>query len=58
MKAQPSPLEAQLDVSHQLALTRESASRWPLASLLDLMKTNEVNVGFTRALRARALENP
>ena len=55
---QLSPLAAQAEPSHLLALKAEIARRWPMSSLLDFVKETDLRVGFTDCFRsATAWEN-
>jgi TnpA family transposase len=47
-----SPLEAVPDPHGLTALKAEVASRWPMTSLLDILKETELRVGFTEVFRS------
>lgn len=47
-----SPLVAQPEPTNLLALQAESAPRWPMTSLLDILKDTARRVGFTHPFRS------
>jgi len=47
-----SPLDAQPEPVNLLALKADIAQRWPMASLLDILKETDLRVGFTQAFRS------
>jgi TnpA family transposase len=47
-----SPLAPQPEPGHLLALKAEIARRWPMTSLLDVLKETDVRVGLTRCFRS------
>lgn len=47
-----SPLAPQPEPSNLLALKAEIARRWPMTSLLDVLKETDVRVGFTQHFRS------
>jgi hypothetical protein len=47
-----SPLEAQPEPTGLTALKAELGSRWPMTSLLDVLKETELRVGFTEVFRS------
>jgi len=49
---QLSPLTPQPEPANLLALKAEIAQRWPMTSLLDILKETELRVGFTPAFRS------
>lgn len=53
-----SPLEAQPEPVNLLALKAELGQRWPMTSLLDMLKETDLRVGFTAVFKsATAWEN-
>jgi len=49
-----SPLEPQPEPLHLLALKAEVLRRWPMTSLLDMLKETDLRVGFTEAFHSLA----
>ena len=49
---QLSPLTPQPEPANLLALKAEIAQRWPMTSLLDILKDTDLRVGFTPAFRS------
>lgn len=47
-----SPLEAQPEPENLLALKAEIARRWPMTSLLDILKETDLRVGFINVFRS------
>jgi Tn3 transposase DDE domain len=47
-----SPLEPQPEPTNLLALKTEMTTRWPMTSLLDVLKETDMRVGFTRFFRS------
>lgn len=47
-----SPLEAQTDPEFLLALKGEIGRRWPMTSLLDVLKETDLRIGFTREFQS------
>ncbi len=47
-----SPLEARPEAENLLALKTEITRRWPMTSLLDILKETDLRVGFTRLFRS------
>ena len=47
-----SPLEAQPEPVGLTALKTELGQRWPMTSLLDILKETELRVGFTEVFRS------
>jgi TnpA family transposase len=47
-----SPLDPQPEPTNLLALKTEITKRWPMTSLLDVLKETDVRVGFTRFFRS------
>jgi len=47
-----SPLDPQPEPANLLALKTEIARRWPMTSLLDVLKETDLRVGFTRYFRS------
>ena len=58
VRVKVTPLEPQPEPANLLALKAELALRWPMTSLLDMLKETSLRVGFTEAFRsATAWEN-
>ncbi len=47
------PLDAQPDPPNLAALKAELNARWPMTSLLDIVKETDLRLGFTEALKSR-----
>jgi hypothetical protein len=47
-----SPLAAQPEPQNLLALKSEIGRRWPMTSLLDVLKETDLRLGFTQAFRS------
>jgi Tn3 transposase DDE domain-containing protein len=47
-----SPLDPQPEPTNLLALKTEMTTRWPMTSLLDVLKETDMRVGFTRVVRS------
>jgi hypothetical protein len=47
-----SPLDPQPEPVNLLALKADIAQRWPMTSLLDILKETDLRVGFTQAFRS------
>lgn len=47
-----SPLDPQPEPANLLALKTEIARRWPMTSLLDVLKETDLRVGFTQYFRS------
>ncbi|NJN47457.1 MAG: Tn3 family transposase, partial [Candidatus Competibacteraceae bacterium] len=46
------PFESQPEPAHLLSLKAEIARRWPMTSLLDVLKETDLRVGFTEAFKS------
>ncbi len=46
------PQSAQAEPSNLVALKTDIARRWPMASLLDVLKETDIRVGFTKAFQS------